>query len=124
MGGGLPIRRYHGDLREILTGLWHWQAPHPDWTPDEQWPQLVSSCAIDDGARLILVDPLAVPDEVLGHTLVDFGRGLQVNDSLRVGVVRGEVAERLRLILDRPIAAVLSAHGGPTDGAALELALS
>jgi hypothetical protein len=30
------------------------QAPHPDWTPGEPWPQEVSSYAIDDGARLLL----------------------------------------------------------------------
>ncbi|HEU4573289.1 MAG TPA: MBL fold metallo-hydrolase [Candidatus Limnocylindrales bacterium] len=52
-------------MRELRPGLWHWQAPHPDWTPDERWPQIVSSYAIDDGKRLILVDPLRVPDELL-----------------------------------------------------------
>lgn len=36
-------------------------------------------------ARLILVDPMAVPDNVLGDTLVDFGRGLGIDDSLRDG---------------------------------------
>ena len=49
-------------MRELRTGLWHWQAPHPHWTPTERWPQLVSSCAFDDGARLLFFDPLAVPD--------------------------------------------------------------
>lgn len=52
-------------MRELRPGLWHWQAPHPDWTPDERWPQVVSSCAIDDGARLLLFDPQSVPDELL-----------------------------------------------------------
>jgi glyoxylase-like metal-dependent hydrolase (beta-lactamase superfamily II) len=52
-------------VRELQAGLWHWQAPHPDWTPDERWPQEVSSYAIDDGTRLVLFDPLAVPDELL-----------------------------------------------------------
>jgi hypothetical protein len=37
------------------------QAPHPDWTPGERWPQEVSSYAIEDGARLLLFDPLSVP---------------------------------------------------------------
>ncbi len=46
--------------------MWHWQAPHPDWTPGEPWPQEVSSYAIDDGARLLLFDPLAPPGEILG----------------------------------------------------------
>lgn len=52
-------------MRELRAGLWHWQAPHPDWTPGEPWPQEVSSYAIDDGARLLLFDPLAVPGEIL-----------------------------------------------------------
>lgn len=51
-------------VRELQTGLWHWQAPHPSWTPDQRWPQEVSSYAVDDGARLLLFDPLSVPDEL------------------------------------------------------------
>jgi hypothetical protein len=52
-------------VRELRAGLWHWQAPHPDWAPGERWPQEVSSYAIDDGERLLLFDPLAVPDALL-----------------------------------------------------------
>ena len=52
-------------MRELRSGLWHWQAPHHGWTPDEWWPQLVSSYAVDDGARLLLFDPLAVPEPLL-----------------------------------------------------------
>jgi glyoxylase-like metal-dependent hydrolase (beta-lactamase superfamily II) len=52
-------------VRELQTGLWHWEARHPGWTPSEPWPQDVSSYAIDDGARLLLFDPLSVPDALL-----------------------------------------------------------
>jgi glyoxylase-like metal-dependent hydrolase (beta-lactamase superfamily II) len=52
-------------MRELRPGLWHWQAPHPEWSPDGGGAQEVSSYAIDDGARLLLFDPLAVPDELL-----------------------------------------------------------
>ena len=52
-------------MRQLRAGLWHWQAPHPDWTSRESWPQEVSSYAIDDGERLLFFDPLAVPDELL-----------------------------------------------------------
>jgi hypothetical protein len=52
-------------VRELQAGLCHWQAPHPDWTPAERWLQDVSSYAIDDGARVLLFDPLAVPSEIL-----------------------------------------------------------
>jgi glyoxylase-like metal-dependent hydrolase (beta-lactamase superfamily II) len=219
-------------VRELHAGLWHWQAPHPDWTPEEPWPQEVSSYSIDDGARLLLFDPLAVPSEILelaadreprivltaprherdtqtlverlgvpvfvpapdtaddlvrkfgitreeadggspdvawllaggrgearlysagdrlpigieaflgrehndlvlwierrravipGDTLVDFGRGLEINQWLRGGVTREQVVERLRPLLDLPVEVVLPAHGAPTDRASLERALS
>jgi hypothetical protein len=52
-------------VRELGPGLWHWEAPHPQWRPTEPWSENVSSYAIDDGERLLLVDPLAVPSELL-----------------------------------------------------------
>jgi hypothetical protein len=219
-------------VRELRAGLWHWQALHPDWTPDERWPQEVSSYAIDDGARLLLFDPMSVPEELLelagdrepvvvltapwherdtqrlvdrigvpvfvpppdtaddlmwkfgitpeeaaggspdvawllagdgaeahlyaagdrlpigieafpgrehndlvlwiesvravipGDTLVDFGRGLEINEWLRGDVTREQVVERLRPLLALPVEVVLPTHGAPTDRAALERALS
>ena len=219
-------------MRELQWGLWHWQAPHPDWTSAEPWPQLVSSYAMDDGARLVLFDPLDVPDELLelaaereamvvltapwherdteslvarlgdvpvfvpppdtaddlvrkfgipreqtgrgspdvawllagdrsnarlvapgdqlpsgidvlcgreendlvlwiesrravivGDTLVDYGKGLQVNERLRGGVTRKDVIARLQPLLSRPVELVLPAHGAPTDLSALVRAL-
>ena len=51
-------------MRKLQTGLWHWEAAHPDWKPGEEWDQVVSSYAIDDGDRLLLFDPLAPPSEI------------------------------------------------------------
>ena len=51
-------------MREVETGIWHWEAPHPDWKPGADWSELVSSYAIDDGERLLLFDPLALPSEL------------------------------------------------------------
>jgi glyoxylase-like metal-dependent hydrolase (beta-lactamase superfamily II) len=68
-------------MREVRRGVWHWEAPHPEWagpedeafrqrlaatanTPNEAARGLVSSYAIDDGDRLLLFDPLAVPGEI------------------------------------------------------------
>jgi hypothetical protein len=51
-------------VRELRPGLWHWQAPHPEWESTEPWDQYVSSYAIDDGERLLLFDPLGVPSEL------------------------------------------------------------
>ncbi|WP_431948807.1 hypothetical protein [Actinacidiphila sp. bgisy167] len=219
-------------MRELATGVWHWQAPHPDWTPGERWPREVSSSAIDDGTRLLLFDPLSVPPALLtlaadrqpvvvltapwherdtrslverlgasvftpppdtaddlvrkfgvtrdqagdgspdvawlrtgdvgegrtyaagdrlpagieafpgrehndlvlwdarvrtvipGDTLVDFGHGLRINDRLRGGVTREQIAELLRPLLALPVETVLPAHGAPADRTALECALS
>ena len=51
-------------MRELRSGLWHWEAPHPGWQPSEPWSQAVSSYAIDDGERLLLFDPMAPPSEI------------------------------------------------------------
>ena len=51
-------------MRELRPGIWHWQAAHPGWEPSEPWQQDVSSYAIDDGERLLLFDPLALPSEL------------------------------------------------------------
>lgn len=52
-------------MNEVRAGVWHWQAPHPEWKPGEEWPELVSSYAIEDEGRLLLFDPLGAPDEIV-----------------------------------------------------------
>src|SRR4029078_4080309 len=42
----------------LPEGVYHWTATHPEW----EGP--VSAYAIDDGEQLILIDPIAVPDDV------------------------------------------------------------
>jgi glyoxylase-like metal-dependent hydrolase (beta-lactamase superfamily II) len=51
-------------VRELQPGLWHWTATHPDWKPGEDWEPEVSSYAIADDERLLLLDPLAPPSEI------------------------------------------------------------
>ena len=51
-------------MRELRPGLWHWQAPHPDWDEEHSWPKLVSSYGIELGDDFVLFDPLSVPDEL------------------------------------------------------------
>jgi hypothetical protein len=69
------------------------------------------------------VRPLGVPSEI--EALADFGSGLEINERwLRPGVTREEIAEGLRPLLELPVEHVLATHGGQTDRAALERALS
>ena len=51
--------------KEVRPGVWHWQARHPEWREEAGYDPMVSSYAIDDDERLLLFDPLAVPDELL-----------------------------------------------------------
>jgi hypothetical protein len=51
-------------MRELRTGVWYWQSPHPDWNEEQTWPELVSSYAIELGNDFLLFDPLSVPDEL------------------------------------------------------------
>jgi len=218
-------------VRELRPGLWHWEAPHPDWSgvEDEALLQrlaataetpsragVVSSYAIDNGDRVLLFDPLAAPTEIVelaadrqsaivltcpwherdtqrlaerlgaavfvpppdegspdvawlqagdtveghvfsagselpfgveafpgrepndvvlwvesvgaviaGDTIVDFGQGLEIPPEwLPDGVTLEQVTEGLRPLLELPIEHVLATHGGPSDRAALERALS
>lgn len=64
-------------MRELQAGVWHWEAVHPEWTPGDaatqDWGPEVSSYAIDDGAGLLLIDPVALPspvDELAGRAEV------------------------------------------------------
>jgi glyoxylase-like metal-dependent hydrolase (beta-lactamase superfamily II) len=196
-------------VREVHAGIWHWEARHPAWKPDEDWDETVSSYAIDDGEHLLLFDPLGVPDEieelaagrdcggivltcpwhrrdaeslaqrfdaplyvhrpdegdpspvqgqvfragdqlpvgveafpgmepndlvlwiedrralVVGDSLIDRGSDLEFPRGWAdKGVPPEQILETLRALLELPVEHVLATHGGPTDRAALERALS
>jgi hypothetical protein len=54
-------------VRELRPGLWHWRSPHPEWSGEESWPELVSSYGIELGDDFVLFDPLSVPDQLRGR---------------------------------------------------------
>jgi hypothetical protein len=52
-------------VHEVQAGIWHWQAPHPEWNArGAAWGKFVSSYAIEIDDGLVLFDPLAVPSEL------------------------------------------------------------
>ncbi len=55
-------------MRELWPGVWHWEARHPQWEGSVRRGQLVSSYAIDGDGRLLLVDPIAPPSEIIGRS--------------------------------------------------------
>ncbi len=50
-------------VAETAPGLWRWTAPHPDWTPDEDWGQMVGSALYELGELVALFDPLLPLDD-------------------------------------------------------------
>ncbi len=66
--GRLLVAAYRRLVQELRPGLWHWTAPHPDWTPDEGgpdgWDQDVACYAYSAPDRLVLIDPLEPPSEL------------------------------------------------------------
>jgi hypothetical protein len=120
--------------------VWHWEARHPEWEAGATWGPDVSSYAIDDGDRLLLFDPLAMPSEIeelaagretaiAGDPLSDGGNGLEFPfdvgvDEQQFGATCEQILESLYPLLKLPVELLLPAHGAPTDRAALERVLS
>lgn len=51
------------ELRDVVPGLWIWRTPHPDWSPDAEWDPPVTSTCVESGGEVVLLDPLAPPDD-------------------------------------------------------------
>jgi glyoxylase-like metal-dependent hydrolase (beta-lactamase superfamily II) len=51
-------------MLETRPGVYYWQARHPDWEAGGGWDEIVTSYALDDGEQLIVIDPLAAPQEL------------------------------------------------------------
>jgi hypothetical protein len=54
-------------MQQLRPGLWHWKTRHPEWSSDAEWPQEVSSYAVELDDGFLLFDPLSVPDELRGR---------------------------------------------------------
>src|SRR4051794_245012 len=54
---------------EVVPGLWHWAAPHPEWEPGAEpesvgdWPQDVGCVIAEVGGEPVVVDPLVTDEQ-------------------------------------------------------------
>ncbi len=98
--GGRSVASRRAELR---PGLWHWEAPHPQWEPTEpseaHWygagDRLPVGVEAFPGQKkndtVLLVESMKAV--IAGDTLVDWGQGLQINPRwLHEGMTRGQVA--------------------------------
>jgi glyoxylase-like metal-dependent hydrolase (beta-lactamase superfamily II) len=51
------------EVTALGPGLWRWTAPHPDWKPSEDWPQMVGCVYYETPGAVVLVDPLVPAGE-------------------------------------------------------------
>ena len=65
------------DVGEILSGLWRFEAVHPEWTEDEGgedgWDPTVSWLVTASGDGLVLIDPLAAESQALDELVEAHG---------------------------------------------------
>jgi hypothetical protein len=47
----------------VAAGLWIWRVEHPDWKPGLDWDPLVTSTCVESGGEVVVLDPLAPPED-------------------------------------------------------------
>jgi len=51
------------ELRDVAPGLWIWRLDYPDWKPGLDWGPMVASTVVETGGEVVVIDPLAPPEE-------------------------------------------------------------
>ena len=51
------------ELIDVAPGLWLWRMEHPAWRPGLDWERLVTSTCVESRGEVVLLDPLAPPDD-------------------------------------------------------------
>ena len=46
------------NLTELAPGFAYWMAPHPEWEPDENWPEDVLCVYFEASDGTVVIDPL------------------------------------------------------------------
>lgn len=89
--------RYRIDgMHGLVPGIRWWQAPHPEWKPESSWPELVTCYALERDDGVVLVDPLAAPDELTAKaTAVVITCKWHVRDAEKLGVPVARPGEEL-----------------------------
>jgi glyoxylase-like metal-dependent hydrolase (beta-lactamase superfamily II) len=65
------IRTVAHEVRDVAAGLWIWRLEHPDWHPEAGWEPPVTSTCVESGGEVVLLDPLAPPEESEAWTRLD-----------------------------------------------------
>ena len=50
-------------IQDVGQGLWVWRLPYPDWKEGLGWERVVASTCVESGGEVVLLDPLAPPED-------------------------------------------------------------
>ena len=51
------------EIVDVAPGLWLWRREHPDWAPHLGWEPHVTSTVVESADEVVLIDPLAPPED-------------------------------------------------------------
>jgi hypothetical protein len=51
------------ELRDVTPGVWIWRHAHRDWTPEAEWSPRVACTCVESGGEVVLLDPIAPPED-------------------------------------------------------------
>jgi glyoxylase-like metal-dependent hydrolase (beta-lactamase superfamily II) len=111
-------------VQEVAPGLWRWTGLHPEWKPEdggpEGWDQEVGCVYYEGPDAVVLVDPLAPPEdeerfwEALDRDVERAGKPVRILLTVSWhGRSAEAVAKRYGAAIDGPLPGGVETHGAP-----------
>jgi glyoxylase-like metal-dependent hydrolase (beta-lactamase superfamily II) len=112
-------------VQEVAPGLWRWTGLHPEWTPasagPEGWDQEVGCVYYEGPDAVVLVDPLAPPEDeerfwaALDRDVQRAGKPVRILLTISWHDRSAEaIAKRYGAATDGPLPAGVEAHAVPS----------
>ena len=84
------------EVQDLAPGLWIWRLDYPDWRPGLGWGPVVASTCVESRGEVVLLDPLAPPDEER-----DFWRRLDAHLPTMVVILKPDHVRDVDLFVER-----------------------
>ena len=84
------------EVQDLAPGLWIWRLDYPDWRPGLGWGPVVASTCVESRGEVVLLDPLAPPDEER-----DFWRRLDAHPPTMVVILKPDHVRDVDLFVER-----------------------